>query len=97
MTRGRMPYTSRMVWEAVFMLLVLKIPVVYLGFVVWWAIRAEPREDEPDAPVRVADTPPAAPAWSNRRRPGRGHLRPGPPRRPSTPPRVAHVHGEGRA
>jgi hypothetical protein len=24
------------------MLLVLKIPVVYLGAVVWWAIRAEP-------------------------------------------------------
>jgi hypothetical protein len=24
------------------MLLVLKIPVVYLGVVVWWAVRAEP-------------------------------------------------------
>jgi hypothetical protein len=30
------------VWEAVFMLVVLKIPVVYLAAVVWWAIRAEP-------------------------------------------------------
>ncbi|MFO7572289.1 MAG: hypothetical protein R6W48_06790 [Gaiellaceae bacterium] len=30
------------VWEAVFMLVVLKIPVVYLAGVVWWAIRAEP-------------------------------------------------------
>ena len=29
-------------WELIFMLLVLKIPVVYLGFVVWYAIRAEP-------------------------------------------------------
>jgi hypothetical protein len=32
-------------WEAIFMLLVLKIPVVYLGVVVWWAIRAEPVAD----------------------------------------------------
>ena len=30
------------VWEGIFMLLVLKIPVAYLAAVVWWAIRAEP-------------------------------------------------------
>jgi hypothetical protein len=30
------------VWELFFMLVVLKIPVVYLCLVVWWAIRAEP-------------------------------------------------------
>ena len=29
-------------WELIFMLLILKIPLVYLGFVVWYAIRAEP-------------------------------------------------------
>jgi hypothetical protein len=29
-------------WEAIFMLLVLKIPLIYLAGVVWWAIRAEP-------------------------------------------------------
>jgi hypothetical protein len=29
-------------WELVFMMLILKIPLVYLGFVVWYAIRAEP-------------------------------------------------------
>jgi hypothetical protein len=29
-------------WELVFMMLILKIPIVYLGFVVWYAIRAEP-------------------------------------------------------
>ena len=52
-------YTGRVVWEAVFMLLVLKIPLVYLGFVVWWAIRAEPRPEEPAALVpAVTDTPP---------------------------------------
>jgi hypothetical protein len=31
------------VWEAIFMLVVLKIPVIYLAIVVWWAVRAEPR------------------------------------------------------
>jgi hypothetical protein len=45
-------------WELVFMLVILKIPVVYLCAVVWWAIRAEPQPLEgagrltplPDAP-----------------------------------------------
>ncbi|MGI9112616.1 MAG: hypothetical protein ACR2GT_10565 [Gaiellaceae bacterium] len=32
-----------MVWELVFMLVILKIPVFYLCAVVWWAIKAEPR------------------------------------------------------
>jgi hypothetical protein len=34
------------VWEAIFMLVVLKLPMVYLAVVVWWAIRAEPRPDD---------------------------------------------------
>jgi hypothetical protein len=29
-------------WEIVFMMLILKIPVVYLCAVVWYAIKAEP-------------------------------------------------------
>ena len=29
------------------MLVILKIPVVYLCLVVWWAIRSEPRPPEP--------------------------------------------------
>jgi hypothetical protein len=29
-------------WEIIFMVLVLKIPMVYVCWVVWWAIRAEP-------------------------------------------------------
>jgi hypothetical protein len=29
-------------WELIFMLLILKIPMVYLALVVWYAIRAEP-------------------------------------------------------
>jgi hypothetical protein len=29
-------------WELLFMMLVLKIPIAYLAFVVWYAIKAEP-------------------------------------------------------
>ena len=39
------PYTWLMsdeAWALVFMMLVLKIPIIYLGWVVWYAIRAEP-------------------------------------------------------
>ena len=39
------------------MLVLLKIPLVYLCMVVWWAIRAEPREEQPAAVARVPDTP----------------------------------------
>jgi hypothetical protein len=33
---------SGQAWELVFMLLILKVPIVYLALVVWYAIRAEP-------------------------------------------------------
>lgn len=33
---------SSTVWILIFMLIILKIPMVYIGFVVWYAIRAEP-------------------------------------------------------
>ena len=49
--------SRRMVWEIVFMLILLKIPLVYLCMVVWWAIRAEPRDEQPTVGVRVTDTP----------------------------------------
>ena len=29
-------------WELIFMMLVLKIPIAYLCWVCWWAIKAEP-------------------------------------------------------
>jgi hypothetical protein len=32
-------------WELIFMMLVLKIPILYLCWVVWWAIKAEPEGD----------------------------------------------------
>ena len=33
---------SRAAWELLFMMLILKIPIVYLCVVVWYAIKAEP-------------------------------------------------------
>jgi hypothetical protein len=62
-------------WEMVFMLIVLKIPIVYLCAVVWWAIKAEPLPEE-GASVGV-DGPDfdGPPRWW---RPSRGRRRPGP-------------------
>jgi len=79
-----------MVWEIVFMLLILKIPVVYLCVVVWYAIREEPRPEEPVTATLVEDTPQPGhgPHWTRGRVPRRfGH--PGPNRRPGRAPRVA--------
>jgi len=63
-----------MLWEAIFLLLVLKIPLVYLCLVVWWAIRAEPRDEHPASVSPVSDTPsspppPTAPVGSRPRVP----------------------------
>ena len=43
-------------WELVFFLVILKIPIVYLGFVVWYAIKAVPTPEE-GAAVTVLSGP----------------------------------------
>ena len=35
---------SGQAWGLVFLMLILKIPIVYLAFVVWYAIKAEPEQ-----------------------------------------------------
>ncbi|HEU5213972.1 MAG TPA: hypothetical protein VFU30_00375 [Gaiellaceae bacterium] len=46
-------------WELVFLMVILKIPIAYLCYVVWYAVKAEPRGGSGPAPVRVTpDTPP---------------------------------------
>jgi hypothetical protein len=63
-------------WEAIFMLVVLKIPLVYLGVVVWWAVRAEPNATvggEDEAGVLAPLTPCGWDDWKR--------SRPHPPRR----------------
>jgi hypothetical protein len=84
-----------MTWELIWMLVILKIPVVYLCLVVWWAIRSEPKPVEPVA-VKVTAGPEPRPGWQpsrgTPRRPDRGpHGMPS--RRPG--PRVARA-GAGR-
>ena len=64
------------------MLVILKIPIVYLVAVVYWAIKAEPRPPEGAALLAVVDPEPGRPCpWIERRahraRPRRP-LRPGP-------------------
>jgi hypothetical protein len=71
--------------EIVFLMLVLKLPIVYLIAVVWWAVRAEPQPPEPALLPVVEDAdPPAAPRRLGPRRPRRGgpHGRGRPSRRP---------------
>jgi hypothetical protein len=78
------------------MLLVLKIPVVYLGLVIWWAIRADPKPEEPVFVAAVTDTPPAlGPLAARDRRFRRGPERPGPARRPPRG-RLTHARAEAR-
>jgi hypothetical protein len=77
------------VWEAIFMLVVLKIPMVYLAAVVWWAVRAEPQPGGGGEEIRVLEplTPCGWEDWKRRRpRPPR----PGPIRRRGV--RLARAH-----
>jgi hypothetical protein len=63
-----------MLVEVIFMLVILKLPVVYLCAVVWWAVRAEPYP--PEAAVNPARLPDPSPCpWCGRTR---GPRRPSP-------------------
>ena len=77
------------------MLLVLKIPVVYLGVVVWWAIRAEPAVDFGDGEEASVREPRAPCGWEDFRH-RRAHRHPMRPRRPVTPRRYALSAGVAR-
>jgi hypothetical protein len=65
--RGLPPgYNHGVIWELVFMLVILKIPVAYLCVVVWWAVKAEP---DPLEGVGTVASPTPAPGcdWRARR------------------------------
>jgi hypothetical protein len=68
-----------MVWEFIFLMFVLKIPIVYLCLVVYWAVKAEPHPPEP-ARSLVRNAPEPKEPWSPRAR------RPGPRRGPERAP-----------
>ena len=73
-------------FELIFMMLLLKIPIVYLCGVVWYAIKAEPEPEEPaivPAELRPGPLPHHHASRIRRLRGGRPHSRP--TRRPYGP------------
>jgi hypothetical protein len=67
------------VWELIWLMVIMKIPILYLCWVVYWAIKSQPQPEQPAALVSVSDDSDPTP-W----RPRRIHpRRPGPHGRPS--------------
>ena len=75
-----------MTWELIWMIVILKIPLIYLCLVVWWAIKAEPAPLEPALRAVATDLDPRpgsrflrlqprGPRRGPHRTPGRGYRR----------------------
>jgi hypothetical protein len=45
------------VWELIWLMVIMKIPILYLCWVVYWAIKSEPRHEEPVVATGAADGP----------------------------------------
>ncbi|MGH3085482.1 MAG: hypothetical protein ACRDNP_15765 [Gaiellaceae bacterium] len=74
--------------EIIFLMLVLKLPILYLIGVVWWAVRAEPPPPEPALlPVASENDPPLSPRRFRPPTPRRG----GPERRDHAARRSARL------
>ena len=84
------------VWELVFLMVILKIPIVYLCLVVVYAIRAEPSPEEGAAVAARLGPVDSGTGWSRDRRPHRFRPRPhgGPSRTYSRSPRTAVVRAQ---
>jgi hypothetical protein len=52
------------VWEFVFLMLIMKLPIAYLCIVVYWAVKAEPRPPEFAALPARLEPPEPRPPWS---------------------------------
>jgi hypothetical protein len=72
-------YTPTTVWELIWLMVIMKIPIIYLCWVVYWAIKSEPRPEEPAVVHVVADRGGDPPRLRANRRP----RRPGPHGRPT--------------
>jgi hypothetical protein len=85
------------VWEFVFMIVILKIPIVYLCLVVWWAVRAEPEPLEPAVLPAELPEDPFGRGWRFRPdRPRRRGPRGGPTRSYTRTARAALARAEAR-
>jgi hypothetical protein len=83
------------VWELIFLMVILKIPIVYLCLVVYWAIKAEPKPEAGEAAIVFAPTghePPSRPRGRRPLRPPRPHGG-GPARRYTRTARAATAYG----
>jgi len=60
-------------WEIIFMVLVLKIPLIYVCWVVWWAIKAEPVIGSEGEPTHAVNWKPWRPTDGPRPRRGGPH------------------------
>jgi hypothetical protein len=58
--------------EILFMMVVLKLPILYLAAVVYWAVKAEPKPHEHALLPVGDDSGPASPRRPGRRPSGRG-------------------------
>jgi hypothetical protein len=82
------------VWELIFLMVILKIPIAYLCWVVYWAIKAEPEPRGGDGALLVPPPdgdPPIRPRVRRRGRPVRPHG--GPSRRYARTRRAATAYG----
>jgi hypothetical protein len=87
--------TRHPVWELVFLMLILKIPIVYLCVVVYYAIKAEPRPEEGAAVTARLGGDDSGGGWRRRVHPRRHVPRPhgGPSRTSPRLPRTAAARG----
>jgi hypothetical protein len=66
------------VWELIWLMVIMKIPILYLCWVVYWAIKSDRQPDEPALLVAASDDSDPTP-WRPRSHP----RRPGPHGRPA--------------
>lgn len=80
-------------WELIFLMVILKIPIVYLCWIVYWAIKSEPKPEEGEAALVLVPETPTPPRLPRRRRPGPpGRPHGGPSRRYARSKRVAAAY-----
>ena len=88
-----MAYTGPVVtWAMIFMLVILKIPIVYLCAVIWWAIKAEPEARDVVGPRAGRRSRAWRPDLESLRRACAGVLRAGQLRRPGPPRAPARAY-----
>ena len=84
-------------WELIFLMVILKIPIVYLCLVVWWAVRSEPEPLEPALiPTKLPEDSPGRGGRFRPNRPRRRGPRGGPARSYTRTARAALARAEAR-